>query len=333
MTGPTRVSVLLVTKNGARYLAEVLDKLRQQQGAFHIEEIIAVDSGSRDGSLDILRECSVQIVSIPPHEFGHGTTRNLAAVHARGDYLVFLTQDATPANAHWLENLLRPLLADPRIVGAYSRHLPRPNCHPMEWRRLAEEELSGRPDSRVNSMRDNPDYAQNPAFFSFFANVSSVIRHDSWTRTPFPEVEFGEDQLWAKQVLEAGYKTAYCADSVVYHSHSYGPWANFCRHFDHVAALHTSSDQPQITSLIGCFPTAYRFTRADLAFWARQQGQSRAQVIRRWAVPAMSWHVAARLGVWLGARVQRLPDWLRSQFSYQAQIKRQQEPRQYRGSD
>lgn len=326
MAGLPRVSVLLVTKNGARYLAEVLDNVRQQKGSFHLEEIIAVDSGSRDGSLEILRESCVQIVSIPPREFGHGTTRNLAARHARGEYLVFLTQDATPANTHWLENLLRPLLADTCVAGSYSRHLPRPNCHPMEWRRLAEEELSGRTASRVNSMRDNPDYAQHPDFFYFFANVSSVIRYDVWTQRPFPDVEFGEDQLWAKQVLEAGYKTAYCADSVVYHSHSYGPWANFRRHFDHFAALHSVAEPPRINSLTRlttCFLTAYRSTQADVAFWARQQGQTREQVIRRWALPAMSWHVAARLGIWFGERVQQLPNWLRNQFSYQAHVKRQ----------
>lgn len=326
MAGLPRVSVLLVTKNGARYLAEVLDNVREQQGSFDLEEIIAVDSGSRDGSLDILRKSSVRIVSIPSHEFGHGTTRNLAARHASGEYLVFLTQDATPANTRWLENLLRPLLADPCVVGSYSRHLPRPNCHPMEWRRLAEQELSGRAGSRVNSMRDNPDYAQQPDFFYFFANVSSVIRYDAWVQRPFPDVEFGEDQLWAKQVLEAGYKTAYCADSVVYHSHSYGPWANFRRHFDHVAALHSVSEPHPISSLTrltDCFLTAYRFAKADVAYWARKQRQTRKQVIRRWALPAMSWHVAAGLGMWFGEHAQQLPHWLSSQFSYQEHIKRQ----------
>ena len=73
----------------------------------------------------------------------------------------------------------------------------------------------------------------NPASFYFFSNVSSVLRRSVWQQFPFPEVEFAEDQLWAKGVLEAGYQTAYRADSLVYHSHGYGPWMNLRRHFDH----------------------------------------------------------------------------------------------------
>ncbi len=323
MTALARVSILLVTKNGARYLVEVLDGIGHQRGRFRVEEIIAVDSGSRDGSVEILRAAGAQVMTIPAAAFGHGKTRNLAASYAHGDYLVFLTQDATPARADWLENLLAPLVADPLVVGAYSRHTPRPNCHPMEWRRIVQEEPTGLPDSRINSRVDNPDYDRNPAFFYFFANTSSVIRRATWRNIPWPEVEFGEDQLWAKQVLEAGYKTAYCADSVVYHSHSYGPWANFRRHFDHFAALHQEAGQPPPSSLAACLSAPIQTARADLAFWIRKQGQTKTQVLSRWALPALSWHLAARLGIWLGERAYQLPDWLQTWFSYQAHIKRQ----------
>ncbi len=320
---PPGVSILLVTKNGARYLADVLDGIGRQRGHLHLEEIIAVDSGSRDGSVELLRKAGARVMTIPAAAFGHGKTRNLAASHARGDYLVFLTQDATPARDDWLEKLLAPLVADPLVVGAYSRHTPRPSCHPMEWRRIVQEELTGMPDSRVNSRVDNPDYKRNPALFYFFANTSSVVRRRMWCDVPWPEVEFGEDHLWAKQVLEAGYKTAYCADSVVYHSHGYGPWANFRRHFDHFAALHQEAGQPPPSSLAACLPAAVRTARMDLAFWARERGQTKAQVLCRWALPAFSWHLAARLGIWLGERAYQLPGWLRTCFSYQAYIKRQ----------
>ena len=171
MTAPARVSILLVTKNGARYLAEMLDSIGRQRGGFQVEEIIGVDSGSRDGSVEILRRAGARVLTIPAPAFGHGTTRNLAASHAQGDYLVFLTQDATPANADWLENLLAPVVADPLVVGAYSRHTPRPSCHPMEWRRIVQEELSGRLDSRVNSRVNNPDYAHATRLFSIFLPI------------------------------------------------------------------------------------------------------------------------------------------------------------------
>ena len=316
-----RVSVLLVTKNGERYLDEVLDRIGQQRGCFQLDEIIAVDSGSRDRTLAILESHAVRVIRIPPQEFGHGKTRNLAASQARGDYLVFLTQDATPANAHWLENLLAPVVAGPLVVGAYSRQLPRPDCHPMEWRRIVEDELSGRPESCLNSQAD-PHYAHNPAALYFFSNVSSVLRRSVWQQSPFPEVEFAEDQLWAKAVLEAGYQTAYRADSLVYHSHGYGPWVNLRRHFDHVRAV---SDFNQAARLSGwsLLPMAWRAARRDLSFWCWLKKQGRLRVGLRWGGIALAWHLAALWGIWLGERRNALAPQLVQRLSLQESIKRQ----------
>lgn len=319
MTDLPSVSVLLVTKNGERYLAEVLDRIGQQRGRFQLDEIIAVDSGSRDQTLAILESHAVRVIRIPPQEFGHGKTRNLAAAQARGDYLVFLTQDATPANADWLDVLLAPLLAAPSIAGAYSRHLPRPHCHPMEWRRIVEDELSGRTESCLNSC-DTPDYATNPAFFYFFSNVSSVLRRSVWQEVPFPEVEFAEDQLWARRVLEAGYQTAYRADSLVYHSHGYGPWPNFRRHFDHARAL-SDSDSAASLSLGHTLLMVWNAARRDLSFWRWLTSQGRLRVGLRWGAPALAWHLAALWGTWLGERKHVLNPSLVRRISLQESIK------------
>ncbi len=319
MTAPARVSVLLVTKNGERYLAETLQRVRAQRGRFQLDEIIAVDSGSRDKTLTILESHAVRVLRIPPQDFGHGKTRNLAAAQAQSDYLVFLTQDATPANAGWLAALLAPLLADPSIAGAYSRQLPRPHCHPMEWRRIVEDELSGRTESYLNSS-EALDYANNPAFFYFFSNVSSVLRRSAWQKFPFPEVDFAEDQLWARQVLEAGYQTAYRADSLVYHSHGYGPWPNFRRHFDHARAL-GDIDSASRLSLGRMVPLAWRAARRDLSFWRWLTHQGRLRVGLRWGALALAWHLAALWGTWLGERKHSLAPSLARRISLQESIK------------
>ncbi|HJY84097.1 MAG TPA: glycosyltransferase family 2 protein, partial [Candidatus Binatia bacterium] len=300
MTNRAHVSVLLPTKNGERYLAEVVESIRKQQGAFDLREIIAVDSGSRDRTLQILRQHQVRLWQIRPEEFGHGKTRNFAAAQARGEFLVFLSQDAIPANEHWLEHLLAPLREDPLIAGAFSRHRPRPNCHPMEWHRIVAYELHSQSEGQVYTAAGNPDYERNPARYRIFANSSSAIRRAVWEQIPFPEVEFAEDQAWAERVLTAGYKTAYAAKSVVVHSHSYGPWVNFCRHFEHARAMRELFAQPRSLTLRDCIPAALQVARTDLAFWYHQNGQSKTQVLRQWALPAVGWHLAANLGLWLG---------------------------------
>lgn len=322
MAAPS-VSILLLTKNGEKYLAEVLQNISQQRGDFVLWEIIAVDSGSRDRTLEILRRHPVRLLRIRPEEFGHGKTRNFAAAQAAGAFLVFLSQDATPADDQWLNNLLVPLRRDALIAGAYSRHRPRPQCHPMEWHRIVEYEWHGQPESRVHAAVGNPESHYDPALCRFFSNTSSVIRRSVWEQIPFPEVDFAEDQAWADQVLKAGYKTAYAADSVVLHSHSYGAWTNFRRHFDHAWAMRRLFAQPRCMALKDCVSGALRVARADLAFWYHHNGQSKAQVVRRWALPAVSWHVAANLGLWFGERADMLPRRLSRLFSLQERIKRQ----------
>ena len=320
---PFTVSVLIPTKNGARYLAEILAAIRQQRGDFRLQEIIAVDSGSRDATLQILQDYGVTIVQIPPEEFGHGRTRNQLAAQAQGEALVFLTQDATPANDRWLHHLLAPLYADETIVGVYSRQQPRAHCHPMEWRRIVEAELQGQPDSRVHSATDDvEDYERNQWRYRFFANSSAVIRRAMWERVPFPEVPFAEDQAWADQVLRAGYKTAYAADSLVFHSHGYGLWVNFCRHFEHAVAMRQLFAHYSNRRFKACIPEAVAVAKRDLVFWRRQTSRSKVQVVSRWALPAVSWHVAANLGTWLGERADRLPPRVARLFSLQEQVKR-----------
>jgi hypothetical protein len=51
------------------------------------------------------------VITIDRAVLDHGGTRNLGAKQARGEILVFLTQDATPADDLWLENLVAPILS------------------------------------------------------------------------------------------------------------------------------------------------------------------------------------------------------------------------------
>ena len=133
------VAIILLTKNGAAYLDESLDAILAQASR-HSSEVLAMDSGSTDATLDILEEHAVRVVKIPAGDFQHGRTRNLAAglVSPRADYLIFLSQDATPLSG-WLDALLGAVTASDSVAGAFSRHVPRPDCNPLLARRIIEE--------------------------------------------------------------------------------------------------------------------------------------------------------------------------------------------------
>jgi len=302
-----RVTVAYVTKNGAELLDDSLSAVRRQQGDFELVEILAVDSGSRDGTLAILERHGARVLEIAPEEFGHGRTRNLAVRAARGDVVVFLTQDASPAHDEWLARLLAPLAADPLVAGAWSRHVPRSGCHPMEWRRVVEFPLFAGSPVLISSARGNPDYARNGELASWFSNNASAIPRALLERWPFPDVEFAEDQAWARLVLEAGFRTALVNDSVVYHSHAYSPWTNLQRNFDHACAMRDALGRRDDLRAADCVRAALRETRRDIAFWAAHRGRNRMRVAARWAVPAAAYHLGAFGGRWLGARAARLP--------------------------
>ncbi len=69
------VSAVIPVKDGERYLQELLAALRREG----VDEILVIDSGSRDRSLEIARAAGVELLEIDPAEFGHGRTRNLGA--------------------------------------------------------------------------------------------------------------------------------------------------------------------------------------------------------------------------------------------------------------
>jgi rhamnosyltransferase len=300
------VTVAYVTKNGAPWLEGSLRAVRAQRGPFTLSEILAIDSGSTDGTLEILARHDVKTRRIAPAEFGHGRTRNLAARDATGDIVVFLTQDATPADEGWLAALVTALQQDPLLAGVWSRHAPRPDCHPMEWRTLAEfpffQGLAQESPPRVSAARGNPEYAAQPERFYWFSNNSSAFRRDVLLRWPFPEIEFAEDQAWARGVLEAGFRTALVPASLILHSHAYPAWTNLQRHFDHARAMRDDLGQIDDLTLGDALRAAWRETRRDVEFWAHLRGRTRARVVARWGLRALTYHLGAFGGRWLGAR-------------------------------
>ena len=83
MTG-IDISIIILTKNEAEYIGSTLDTVFGQDIDKRFEVII-IDSGSKDSTLDIARRYPVKISEIPAQDFGHGRTRNQGAGMAKGE--------------------------------------------------------------------------------------------------------------------------------------------------------------------------------------------------------------------------------------------------------
>lgn len=107
------VSIVIVNFNGKRYLKSCFDSL--YQGTYKNIEIIFVDNGSTDGSVEFVKENykNIRIVKNKKN-LGLSTASNKGAKVARGKYLFFYNND-TIANKNLIANLIKAMEEDPTI--------------------------------------------------------------------------------------------------------------------------------------------------------------------------------------------------------------------------
>lgn len=291
-------SIVILTKNGKRYLRSLLDSLLAQK-LFNQAEIILIDSGSTDGTLEIVSGYpDIRLYEIPPEEFGHGKTRNLGASLARGEFLVYIPQDATPMGGDWLENLLQPF-ANPAVAGVYGRQIARNDARAMEQFHLIDT-YPPNAEARILAPGEGPSLAR-----CFFSTVSGAIRASLWKRYPFREdIIMSEDQAWAKEVMLAGHSIIYEPRASVLHSHRYGITDIFRRSFDSGYSVQQiyagKTGIPIRRALTGLLKeTAFVFRNGHIADWLR----------------FLPYETARHLGFLLGLRAEWLPFPLRRKFS------------------
>lgn len=85
------VSVIIPVFNGERFLRESLQSVFDQTWLDY--EIICVDDGSTDGSLDLLKAYSDRVIIIRQANAGQGVARNVGVEKAKGRFIAFLDQD------------------------------------------------------------------------------------------------------------------------------------------------------------------------------------------------------------------------------------------------
>jgi rhamnosyltransferase len=230
------VSIALVTRNGIATLPDLLEAVSRQRVDFAYE-VVAVDSGSTDGSAELLARKVDRLFTIAPRAFNHGLTRNAAIEQARGELVVLLVQDAVPANDSWLAALTGPLLADARLAGTFARQRPRADASPLT-RLYLERAAVAREEPRTAAPLTSVQLAALAPMDRLgrctFDNVCSCIRRSVWTEIPFRETPIGEDVEWAKKVLLAGYALAFTPAAVVAHSHD----RSAAYEFDRTRTLH-----------------------------------------------------------------------------------------------
>ena len=236
----------------------------------------------------------VKVHHLKKEEFDHGGTRGKAATLSKADIMVFMTQDAIPADNHLIGRLVHPFTENPQIGAAYARQLPKPDCGYLEkYTRSFNYPVK----SSVKWEKDTAIYGIKTYFCS---NVCAAYRKDIYEETGgfVKKAIFNEDMIYAGTMAKKGYGIAYAANARVIHSHNYSSIQQFHRNFD----LGVSQAQhPEIFAGVPSEGEGIRLVKKSLSYLVKTG--------HIWLIPKLVCQSGFKyIGYFMGKRYEKLPE-------------------------
>lgn len=256
-----KVDVIIPTYHPDDRFQKTIEMLLQQ--TVLPDKIRIVNTEERFWKKEI-QELSSKIVvtHIKKQEFDHGASRNLGASDSKADVLLFMTQDAVPADELLIEHLLNYLQKE-KTAAVYARQLPNENCSDVE--RYTRDFNYGE-KSRVKSQKDVKELGIKTYFCS---NVCAAYKRDIFVQQKgfISRTIFNEDMIYCGGVIQAGFYVAYAADARVYHSHNYTPLEQMKRNFDLGVS---QADHPEIFEGISSENEGIRMVKDAVGYFVKQ---------------------------------------------------------------
>src|SRR3989338_7877405 len=198
-----RASIIIRTFNEEKHIGNLLDAIEKQEE--HDYEMILVDSGSTDRTLEIARARCTKIIEISSRDFTFGYSLNKGCAAAQGEFLVVISAHAYPTDSKWLSSLLLPF-RNKKVAMVYGRHIGAQTTKFSERRDF--EMYFGSEEKKKHPL---PYFANN---------ANSAVRAALWKQFPFDEYLTGlEDIAWARKVIAKGYKVFYTPHAAAHHIH------------------------------------------------------------------------------------------------------------------
>lgn len=296
------VSIVIPTKNGGELFEKVLEAVFAQKTKYEYE-VICVDSGSKDQTLDIIGKYPCKLYQIPAAEFGHGKTRNYGAFKGTGTFIVFLTQDALPATDTWLQEFIDAMCLDDEIVGGFGIHYPYPDCNLLDKRDLATHFKGFGEENTIFHLDDQKRYETDEGYrhyLAFFSDNNSCVRRAVFEKYPYDDVNFAEDQVWTRKMIELGYKKVYCPYAPVYHSHNFKISTYFKRYYDEHKGLYEVHQYMNAQKWTQLPLMLYRQVRGDCVYIKHQPMSKREKI--HWAFYSLFRNFSRFFGGYLGGK-------------------------------
>ena len=201
-----KASIVIRAYNESRYLGRLLEGLALQSR--QDVEIILVDSGSTDATVQIAGSHGAKVVHIPPQEFTFGRSLNLGIQAASGDLVIIASAHVYPVYPDWIDCLLRPF-ENPNVALVYGKQRGAGSSKFSEHRIFRQ----WFPDADVPRQ-----------VTPFCNNANAAIRRSLWKQHPYDEMLTGlEDVAWAKWAQSQSCDVVYVPHAEVIHIHQETP--------------------------------------------------------------------------------------------------------------
>ena len=225
------IDVIIPTFKPDERLITIIKRLREQTVSPNRIVLINteqryIENLLRGRSYDSLGKY-IEIINVSAREFDHGATRNKGAAGSVADYLLFMTQDALPANDKLLETMAAAF-SQPGVAAVYARQLAGKDARIQE--RFSRD--FNYPDKSEKKTLADLDRLGIKTFFC--SNVCAAYRRSCFdTFGGFVErAIFNEDMVYAAKLIDNGLAVYYAANAGVIHSHAYSNSMQFRRNFD-----------------------------------------------------------------------------------------------------
>jgi rhamnosyltransferase len=290
-----RLSVGMVIRslNEEKHIGRLLTGVAHQ--TVQPDEIVLVDSGSTDATVEIATRFGARVVTIAPKDFSFGRSLNLGCAALDTDVLVFASAHVYPLFDTWLQHLVRPL-EESEIALSYGRQV---GDHRTKF---SEQRLLGRWFPAQSIPRQSQPFCNN---------ANAAVRRSVWKEQPYDEDLTGlEDLDWARRAIAKGHVLSYVAEAPVVHVHEES-WQRLRDRYRREAIAHKRIYEDQRLSAVEAVALGVRHIAADYASAARQGALLR----NLGAIP--SFHAAQFLGAYQGfAQVGDVPADLKRRFYY-----------------
>jgi len=228
------VSIIIPVFNGGDELKRLIPVLKAQEKIRKID-IIAIDSGSNDGSAEFLKNEAVSLIEIPKNDFSHSKTRNLGAEKASGEILLFMTQDALPPDSDWVFKMIMPIV-EYGATAASCVERPKDECSVFSG---VENNIYRSTFDMADKIIHLPKGKNLKGWWqrnTRLNDVACAVKKEALNLFPY-RGEFAEDVDLAVRLLQGGHAIAVLSSIEIIHSHERSNLYIFCRAYISAVAL------------------------------------------------------------------------------------------------